>query len=116
MAGVCVWVFWNLFSLAGAFAGRLMTDPSLWGLDAAAAAAFLGLLWPRLVRRDVVAVAVAAAAVALLMTPVLPAGLPVLAAALVAVVAGMLPGAARTGNGEDGANGSADEDGVGVER
>lgn len=91
MAGACVWVFWNLFSLVGALAGRLMTDPTQWGLDAAAAAAFLGLLWPRLVRRDVVAVAVAAAAVALLTTPVLPAGLPVLAAALVAVVAGMLP-------------------------
>ena len=37
------------------------------------------------------AIAVAAAFVALVTTPVLPAGLPVLAAALVAVVAGLLP-------------------------
>jgi predicted branched-subunit amino acid permease len=90
-AGIAVYVFWNLFSLVGALIGQSVGDPGTWGLDAAAAAAFLGLLWPRLVSRDIVAVAVAAAFVALLTTPVLPAGLPVLAAALVAVVAGLLP-------------------------
>lgn len=90
-AGVWVFVFWNLFSLVGALAGQFVADPAAWGLDAAAAAAFLALLWPRLRSRDAVAIAVAAAFVALLTTPVLPAGLPVLAAALVAVVVGVLP-------------------------
>ena len=88
-AGIAVYVFWNLFTLAGAFAGQHIADPGAWGLDAAAAAAFLALLWPRLRRREAVAIAVAAAFVALLTTPVLPSGLPVLAAALVAVAAGM---------------------------
>lgn len=90
-AGVWVYVFWNLFSLAGALAGQYVTDPAAWGLDAAAAAAFLALLWPRLRSGEAVAVAVAAAFVALLATPALPSGLPVLAAAMVAVVAGLWP-------------------------
>ncbi|HIY23527.1 MAG TPA: AzlC family ABC transporter permease [Candidatus Brachybacterium merdigallinarum] len=90
-AGVWVYVFWNLFSLAGALVGQYVADPAAWGLDAAAAAAFLALLWPRLRRGEAVAVAIAAAFVALLTTPVLPAGIPVLAAAAVAVVAGLLP-------------------------
>ncbi|MDN5901337.1 MAG: AzlC family ABC transporter permease [Brachybacterium sp.] len=89
-AGVWVYVFWNLFSLAGALAGQHVADPGAWGLDAAAAAAFIALLWPRLRSGQAVAVAVAAAFVALVTTPALPAGLPVLAAALVAVVAGLL--------------------------
>ena len=88
-AGIAVYVFWNLFTLVGALAGQHIADPGAWGLDAAAAAAFLALLWPRLRRREAVAIAVAAAFVALLTTPVLPSGLPVLAAALVAVVAGL---------------------------
>ena len=58
------------------------------GLDAAAAAAFLALLWPRLRRRQAIAVGVAAAVVATALTPVLMPGIPVLIAALVAVVVG----------------------------
>ncbi|MGP9695000.1 AzlC family ABC transporter permease [Brachybacterium sp. AOP25-B2-12] len=95
-AGIWVWVFWNLFSLIGALGGQFIADPRTWGLDGAAAAAFLALLWPRLRRRDAVAIAVAAAFVATITTPVLPAGLPVLAAAVVAVVAG-LAGVQRSG-------------------
>jgi predicted branched-subunit amino acid permease len=59
-----------------------------YGLDAAAAAAFLALLWPRLRRRQAIAVGVAAAVVATALTPVLMPGIPVLIAALVAVVVG----------------------------
>lgn len=98
-AGIAVWVLWNLFSLVGALAGRFIAEPSAWGLDAAAAAAFLGLLWPRLVSRDALAIAGAAAFVALVTTPVLPPGMPVLAAALVAVVAGLLPRRGGTAGG-----------------
>jgi predicted branched-subunit amino acid permease len=76
--------------VVGALAGQYIADPAAWGLDAAAACAFLALLWPRLISREPVAIAVAAAAVALLTTPVLPAGLPVLAAALVAVGWGLI--------------------------
>ena len=51
-----------------------------------AAAAFLGLLWPRLAAREPIAVAVAAAALTVVLIPVGPAGIPVLAAAVVGIV------------------------------
>lgn len=91
-AGLSVWIWWNLFTVVGALAGSAMSDPGVWGLDGAAAAAFLALLWPRLASRDAIALAVAAAFAALLLVPVLPAGLPVISAALVALVAALLPG------------------------
>jgi predicted branched-subunit amino acid permease len=83
-----VFVGWNLTTLAGALIGDALGDPRAWGLDAAAAAAFLGLLWPRLKRVQAGAVAVGAAVVATVLTPVLMPGLPVLVAAVVAVVIG----------------------------
>ena len=58
------------------------------------------------------AIAVAAAFVALLTTPVLPSGLPVLAAALVAAVAGLLP--RRPGAGPDGPPGPSAPSGTGA--
>ncbi|WP_372594561.1 AzlC family ABC transporter permease [Actinotalea sp.] len=86
--GLGVFVLWNVTTLLGALAGARLGDPTRWGLDAAAAAAFLGLLWPRLASRRAQGVALLAALVALTLTPVVPAGLPVLAAAVVAVLAG----------------------------
>ena len=72
--GISVFVLWNLATLAGALAGTALGDPRTYGLDAAVAAAFLGLLWPRLqTRRDQLA-AVAAAALALSLVPHSPAG------------------------------------------
>jgi hypothetical protein len=53
-----------------------------------AAAAFLALLWPRLRRRQAIAVGVAAAVVATALTPVLMPGVPVLVAAVVALAVG----------------------------
>jgi predicted branched-subunit amino acid permease len=88
--GLVVFIGWNLTTLAGALLGNLIGDVKAYGLDAAAAAAFLGLLWPRLRARQTQAVAVAAGFVATLVTPFLMPGLPVLAAALVAVVIGAL--------------------------
>jgi predicted branched-subunit amino acid permease len=61
----------------------------MYGLDAAAAAAVLGLLWPRLKTRQPIAVAAGAAVVAALTLPFLPPGVPVLLAAAVAVVIGI---------------------------
>ena len=86
--GVGVFLAWNALTIAGALLGSRIGDPAQWGLDAAAAAAFLGLLWPRLSSRRAQAVAAASAVLALALTPVLPAGLPILAAAVVAVAAG----------------------------
>ena len=89
VTGLGIYVGWNLTTLAGALLGDLVGDVRQYGLDAAAAAAFLGLLWPRLRSRQPVAVAIAAAAVAAVLTPWLPPGIPVLAAALVAIVVGI---------------------------
>ncbi len=81
-------VGWNLTSLIGALIGDALGDPRVWGLDAAAAAAFVGLLWPRLRHVQTIAVASAAAVVAIVLTPVMLPGLPVLVAGVVAVVVG----------------------------
>ncbi len=88
--GVSVFVLWNLATFAGAAAGRAVGDPRTFGLDAAVGAAFLALLWPRLRDRRNQWVAVAAAAVALGVVPVTAAGVPVLAAAGVALLVGVL--------------------------
>ncbi|MFC5501813.1 AzlC family ABC transporter permease [Lysinimonas soli] len=89
VTGVVIYLGWNLTTLIGALLGNLIGDVRMFGLDAAAAAAFLGLLWPRLRSRQPIAVAVAAAVVAAVLIPWLPSGLPVLIAAAVAVVVGV---------------------------
>nr|WP_174268078.1 AzlC family ABC transporter permease [Nocardioides zeae] len=95
VTGGSVFVLWNLMTFVGALAGTALGDPRTYGLDAAVAAAFLALLWPRLADGSTVAVAVAAAALALALVPFTPAGVPVLAAASVAVVAALLPARTR---------------------
>ena len=89
VTGAIIYTGWNLTTLIGALLGDLVGDVRMYGLDAAAAAAFLGLLWPRLRSLQPIAVAVGAAVVAAVLIPWLPPGLPVLAAALVAVVVGI---------------------------
>ena len=88
VTGIAVFVFWNLLTFVGAIAGEAIGDPTQWGLDAAAAAAFLGLLWPRLNQRINRVVALLAVILALALTPVLPAGLPVISVVIIAVLAG----------------------------
>lgn len=82
-AGVGVFVLWNLFTVVGALAGDALGDPKKWGLDGAAVAAFLGLLWPRLRGKDPIAIAIIAAFVTIATIPFVPAGIPVLVAAAV---------------------------------
>jgi predicted branched-subunit amino acid permease len=85
LTGIAVFVFWNFFTLAGAVLGSQIGNPSDYGLDAAAAAAFLGLIWPRLNQSKLLVLAVASAFLATALSTVLPAGIPVLVSALVAV-------------------------------
>ncbi|GAA1505169.1 AzlC family ABC transporter permease [Agromyces terreus] len=98
LTGTIVFVGWNLTTLLGALIGDALGDTRAWGLDAAGAAAFLGLLWPRLKRRQAGAVAVGAAIVAAATTPVLVPGLPVLVAASVALVVGWFDWFGRRGS------------------
>lgn len=88
--GLAVFALWNLATLAGAVAGERLGDPRTFGLDAAVAAAFLALLWPRLVDRRNQLVAALGAVVAVGLVPVTAAGVPVLAAAGVALLVGAL--------------------------
>ena len=87
--GLAVFTFWNLSTLVGALAGNAMGDPRDWGLDAAAAAAFVALIWPRLRDRTGRITAALAAAIALISFAPMPAGVPVLLAAVAAVVVGL---------------------------
>jgi len=88
VTGLGVFIGWNFTTLLGALLGDVLGDPKTWGLDAAAAAAFLALLWPRLRQRQAIAVGVAAAVIAAVLTPFILPGLPVLIAAVVAIVVG----------------------------
>ena len=89
LTGFGVFLFWNLFTVAGALGAQAMGDIRAWGLDSAVPAAFLGLVWPRLkTKRDRI-LAVGCVVFALAMTPILPAGLPIIATAFIAVAVGL---------------------------
>lgn len=89
LTGFGVFLFWNLFTLAGALGAQAMGDIRAWGLDSAVPAAFLGLVWPRLKTNRDRALAVGCMLFALAMTPILPAGLPIIATAFIAVAVGL---------------------------
>jgi len=87
--GIGVFVFWNLFTLAGALGAQAMGDIRAFGLDSAVPAAFLGLVWPRLTGNFERALAAGCALFAIALTPILPAGLPIIANAFIAIVIGL---------------------------
>jgi predicted branched-subunit amino acid permease len=87
-AGLGIFVLWNVFTLAGALAGSAVGNPKDWGLDGAAAAAFLALLWPRLKSREAGAIAIVCALATVLAIPFVPPGIPILVAAVVAAAIG----------------------------
>ncbi len=89
LTGFGVFFFWNLFTVAGALGAQAMGDIRAWGLDSAVPAAFLGLVWPRLVTNRDRALAVGCVVFALAMTPILPAGLPIIATAFIAIAVGL---------------------------
>jgi predicted branched-subunit amino acid permease len=89
LTGFGVFFFWNLFTVAGALGAQAMGDIRAWGLDSAVPAAFLGLVWPRLVTNRDRALAVGCVVFALAMTPIVPAGLPIIATAFIAIAVGL---------------------------
>lgn len=88
--GLSVFVLWNAATLLGAVVGTAIGDPRTYGLDAAVAAAFLGLLWPRLGSAAGRLCAVVGAAVALVLVSWTPAGVPIIVGGAVAVLVGLL--------------------------
>jgi 4-azaleucine resistance transporter AzlC len=82
LTGASVFVCWNLGTLAGALAGAGLGDPGTYGLDAMFPAAFLALLAPQLRQKGAPAAALAGALIAVVLLPLTPAGIPVIAALL----------------------------------
>lgn len=84
VTGLSLYVLWNLTTLLGALGAEAIGDTDAWGLDAAGPAVFLALLAPMLTSATERAVAGLAVILGLVLLPVLPAGVPVLLAALAA--------------------------------
>ncbi|MDT7559215.1 MAG: hypothetical protein QOI68_3685 [Pseudonocardiales bacterium] len=91
LLGALMFLGWNVGTVLGALAGTAVPDPSRFGMDAAFPAALLALLLPALREADAARVALLGAAAALLVTPWVPAGLPVLLALAGLVAAGRAP-------------------------
>jgi 4-azaleucine resistance transporter AzlC len=79
------YVTWQGGTLVGALAGNVLGDPDKLGLDAVYPAFFLAILIVELRRPGAPIVALAGAAIALVLIPVAPAGIPVLAASVAAL-------------------------------
>ncbi|WP_405736701.1 AzlC family ABC transporter permease [Streptomyces sp. NBC_01537] len=84
VTGMSLYGLWNLTTLLGALGASALGDPGAWGLDAAGPAVFLALLAPMVRSRQERAAAGLAVLLALVCLPLLPAGVPVLVAALAA--------------------------------
>jgi 4-azaleucine resistance transporter AzlC len=77
---------WVLGTAVGVISGGALGDPEALGLDAIFPAFFLGLLASELERPGGVAAALLGGAIALVLTPFLPPGLPVLLASTAALI------------------------------
>jgi branched chain amino acid efflux pump len=85
-AGLALFPFWVGGTALGVFFGDVLGDPERLGLDAAFPALFLALLAGQLVSRKAVFAAVAGGLVALVLLPLTPPGVPVVAASAVCLV------------------------------
>jgi 4-azaleucine resistance transporter AzlC len=90
-AGGILYVGWNAGTAIGVVAGDRLADPATLGLDAAFPALFLALLAPLLRERSSLAAALMGAGIALALTPITPAGVPVIAATAACLVGLMRP-------------------------
>ncbi len=79
------YVTWQSGTIVGVLAGDVLGDPAKLGLDAIYPAFFLALLLNEAKNRRALGVAIAGALIALVLVPVAPAGVPVLAASLAAL-------------------------------
>jgi predicted branched-subunit amino acid permease len=86
LIGITLFTSWNIGTALGVLLGGATGDPAALGLDAAFPAGLIALIMPSLRDRQTRLVALTGAAIAVLLTPVLPTGLPVLCALLGLVV------------------------------
>ena len=85
---VFMYTNWNICTVVGLFAGRMLQDIGGWGLDFAMVAAFIGMVIPYLVDRPNVCAALAAGISALVFNG-LPHKLGLIAASIVGISAGV---------------------------
>lgn len=83
------WPAWVGGTLIGVLVGDFIGDPETLGLDALFPAFFLALLWSETSDRARLQAAIGGAAIGLALTPVAPAGVPIIAAVAAAVVIGL---------------------------
>jgi predicted branched-subunit amino acid permease len=93
VGGATIFTLWNATTLAGALGAGALGGTAQAALDSVVPAAFLALLWPRLRRGAPEAavqrrVALGGAVVALVLTPVVPPGVQVVAAVVAVALAG----------------------------
>ena len=79
-AGILLYVLWVSSTALGTVVGGALGDPDQLGLDAAFAALFLALLVPYVRGRRAFQAAALAALITLVLTPISPAGVPIVAA------------------------------------
>lgn len=89
--GLSVFLFWNLGTVVGAIGGEAIADPDALGLDAAFPAGFIALAAPAFGHRRGLVAAGGGALVALATTPLVRPGVPILLAAVGAVVGLAVP-------------------------
>jgi 4-azaleucine resistance transporter AzlC len=85
-AGVVLYVAWAASTAVGALGGEVLGDPAALGLDGAFPALFLALLWPQVRERRALGAAILGGAIAVVLTPVAPPGVPIVAAAAGCIV------------------------------
>jgi 4-azaleucine resistance transporter AzlC len=92
MAGASIpqYIGWVLGTVLGVLIGGALGDPKTYGLDALFPAFFVALMYEEVRGRRKVAAACGGAAIALVLTPLAPPGVPILAAGAAAVVASRL--------------------------
>jgi 4-azaleucine resistance transporter AzlC len=86
VVGLTLYAAWLLGTGIGVVTGAALGDPNRLGLDGAFPALFLALLAPQLRNRRAVASALLGGAIALVLVPVAPAGVPIIAAAAAALI------------------------------
>lgn len=85
LTAVGIFACWNAGTLAGALSGDLLGDPRSLGMDAIFPAVFLALLVPQVRSGATLRVVLLGGAIAALLLPVAPAGVPVMASVLAAL-------------------------------
>jgi len=86
VVGLALYAAWLIGTAVGVITGAALGDPNRLGLDGAFPALFLALLAPQLRNRRAVGSALLGGAIALVLVPFAPAGLPIIAAASAALI------------------------------